>query len=380
MRTIDRTGGTFLHTSRTNPASVREKDMPEHLKSPDITYPHDLTPVILKNLEDIGIDALIPIGGDDTLSFAAHLNKERFPQIATMERVVQKRGARVYVDTGQTGTTRAIVAPYSVRAVAGATVSTPLEWDEVGGDLDPLILFLPLHRLAAHLPPQVQVYAKAEWFNPGGSIKDRPALNILRGALADGLLSPGKRLLDSTSGNMGIAYATFGAALGVPVTLTLPGNASPERVTILRALGAELILTDPLEGSDGAIRLARQLAAEQPERYSAASPMALLPLGVNQLILHGTADEALENIWNQRWWNDSERASWKLNGIAARVATGMHPEAILASALSVGPRSAGLLGIQHGLCLIRADYDGLRQHGRCRNLTEQPDMGNVLPG
>jgi 6-phosphofructokinase len=82
VRTIDRTGGTFLHTSRTNPASVREKDMPEHLRAPGLTYPHDLTPTILKNLEDIGIDALIPIGGDDTLSFAAHLNKERFPQIA----------------------------------------------------------------------------------------------------------------------------------------------------------------------------------------------------------------------------------------------------------------------------------------------------------
>ncbi len=82
VRTIDRTGGTFLHTSRTNPSAVREKDMPAHLKSDGVTYPADLTPQILKNLEDIGIDALIPIGGDDTLSYAAHLNKERFPQIA----------------------------------------------------------------------------------------------------------------------------------------------------------------------------------------------------------------------------------------------------------------------------------------------------------
>ncbi len=113
----------------------------------------------------------------------------------------------------------------------------------------------------------VQVFAKAEWFNPGGSIKDRPALNILRNAIAEGHLTPGKRLLDSTSGNMGIAYATFGAALGIPVTLAVPANASPERFTILRALGAELILTDPLEGSDGALRVARQMAAEQPERY-----------------------------------------------------------------------------------------------------------------
>lgn len=126
---------------------------------------------------------------------------------------------------------------------------------------------IPLHRITAGLAPGVQVLAKAEWFNPGGSIKDRPALNILRTALADGSLRPEKRLLDSTSGNMGIAYATFGAALGISVTLALPANASPERITILRALGAELILTDPLEGSDGAIQVARKLAAEQPERY-----------------------------------------------------------------------------------------------------------------
>ena len=126
---------------------------------------------------------------------------------------------------------------------------------------------LPLRRIGAHLPETVKVFAKAEWFNPGGSVKDRPALNILRTALCEGALDGGKRLLDSTSGNMGIAYATFGAALGIPVTLTLPANASPERIAILRALGAELILTDPLEGSDGAILVARRLAAEQPERY-----------------------------------------------------------------------------------------------------------------
>jgi len=126
---------------------------------------------------------------------------------------------------------------------------------------------LALRRIQAGVAPGVQILTKAEWFNPGGSIKDRPALNILRQAMADGLLAPRKRLLDSTSGNMGISYATFGAALGIGVTLTLPANASSERITILRALGAELILTDPLEGSDGAIREARRLAAEQPECY-----------------------------------------------------------------------------------------------------------------
>jgi cysteine synthase B len=126
---------------------------------------------------------------------------------------------------------------------------------------------LGLRRLGAALSPGVRVYAKAEWFNPGGSIKDRPALNILRTALADGALQGERILLDSTSGNMGIAYATFGAALGIPITLALPANASPERIAILRALGAVLVLSDPLEGTDGAQRLARQMADEQPERY-----------------------------------------------------------------------------------------------------------------
>jgi cysteine synthase B len=143
------------------------------------------------------------------------------------------------------------------------STSSPVELEALVGNT-PL---LRLRRVTQDLSPQVEVYAKAEWFNPGGSIKDRPALNILRRALEDGLLAGGRRLLDSTSGNMGISYATFGAALGVPVTLALPSNASPERIAILRALDAELILTDPLEGSDGAICVARKLAEEQPERY-----------------------------------------------------------------------------------------------------------------
>jgi cysteine synthase B len=126
---------------------------------------------------------------------------------------------------------------------------------------------IPLRRVTEHLPSTVAVLAKAEWYNPGGSVKDRPALNILRTAIANGDLLPGKRLLDSTSGNMGISYATLGAALGVEVTLALPANASQERIAILRALGAELVLTDPLEGSDGALRVARRMAAEQPDRY-----------------------------------------------------------------------------------------------------------------
>ncbi len=126
---------------------------------------------------------------------------------------------------------------------------------------------LQIRRLAAGLEPGVRVFAKAEWFNPGGSVKDRPALNIIRTALAHGKLAHGRRLLDSTSGNMGIAYATFGAALDIPTTLCLPANASPERITILRTLGAELVLTDASAGSDGSIREARKMAEERPDLY-----------------------------------------------------------------------------------------------------------------
>ncbi len=126
---------------------------------------------------------------------------------------------------------------------------------------------LPLRGITTGISAGVLVLAKAEWFNPGGSVKDRPALNILRTALMEGKLRPGMRLLDSTSGNMGIAYATFGAAAKVPVTLVIPSNASVERIAILRALGAELVLTDATEGSDGAMLKARQMAAENPHLY-----------------------------------------------------------------------------------------------------------------
>ena len=130
---------------------------------------------------------------------------------------------------------------------------------------------LRLERTAVEygLAREVHLYAKAEWFNPGGSIKDRAALNIIRTAEENGLLRPGMTLLDSTSGNTGIAYAMLGAARGFHVKLTVPGNVSPERMAILRAYGAELILTDPLEGSDGALLEARRLAAEDPTLFYA---------------------------------------------------------------------------------------------------------------
>lgn len=111
----------------------------------------------------------------------------------------------------------------------------------------------------------VQVLAKAEWTNPGGSVKDRAASNIVAEALQDGKLGIGRALLDSTSGNTGIAYAMLGAAYGIPVTLCMPSNVSKERKRILHAYGAAVIYTDPGEGSDGAIRKAQEIAAAEPE-------------------------------------------------------------------------------------------------------------------
>jgi S-sulfo-L-cysteine synthase (O-acetyl-L-serine-dependent) len=115
--------------------------------------------------------------------------------------------------------------------------------------------------------PGVELYAKAEWQNPGGSVKDRAAARMILEGEASGRLTHGKTILDATSGNTGIAYAMVGAARGYSVKLCVPENASPERKLILRALGAELVLTNPLESTDGAIREARRLYAEDPERY-----------------------------------------------------------------------------------------------------------------
>jgi len=115
--------------------------------------------------------------------------------------------------------------------------------------------------------PGVRILGKAEWYNPGGSVKDRPALWMIRDGEKSGELGPGKVILDATSGNTGIAYAWIGASLGYKVKLCMPKNASEERKKILRAYGVEVVLTDPGEGSDGAIREARRLYAEDPERY-----------------------------------------------------------------------------------------------------------------
>jgi cysteine synthase B len=141
--------------------------------------------------------------------------------------------------------------------------------------------------------PQIQILGKAEWTNPGGSVKDRAALNIIETALRSGRLGPGQRLLDATSGNTGIAYAMIGAARGIPVTLCVPENVSIERKRILAAYGAEIIWTDPLEGTDGAIRKATALYAAEPGKYFYADQYSN---DANWLAhYHGTANE----IWSQ---------------------------------------------------------------------------------
>jgi S-sulfo-L-cysteine synthase (O-acetyl-L-serine-dependent) len=153
----------------------------------------------------------------------------------------------------------------------------------------PLLRF---DQLTAHLP-NVTLLGKAEWHNPGGSVKDRAASNIVAEGRRNGRFAPGKTLLDATSGNTGIAYAMLGAAEGFPVTLCMPQNVSAERKRILGVYGAEILYTDPGEGSDGAIRLARELAAKHPEKYFYADQYSN---DANwQAHYHGTANE----IWQQ---------------------------------------------------------------------------------
>jgi cysteine synthase B len=115
--------------------------------------------------------------------------------------------------------------------------------------------------------PAIEFAAKAEWFNPGGSVKDRPALGMIQAGLASGALGPGKTIIDATSGNTGIAYAMIGAALGYPVKLCLPDSASQERKRILAAFGAEMVITPGDEATDGAIRRVHQIVAADPEKY-----------------------------------------------------------------------------------------------------------------
>ena len=162
-----------------------------------------------------------------------------------------------------------MIAPAAVRARL-ARPTGPEEGPLAGPSVLDLIGNTPmveLQRVRDGVAPGVRMLAKLEGFNPGGSVKDRPALKMIQDGVARGLLVPGKTILDSTSGNTGIALAMIGAALGYPVRLVMPGNVSAERKQVVNAFGAEVTYSDALEGSDGAIRLCREILAEQPSRY-----------------------------------------------------------------------------------------------------------------
>ncbi len=153
---------------------------------------------------------------------------------------------------------------------------------------------LRLDALTSHLTgARVQILGKAEWANPGGSVKDRAATAIVTAAREAGALTGGQHLLDATSGNTGIAYAMLGSAMGFPVTLCMPTNVSPERKAILSAYGAHVVWTDPADGSDGAIRRARELAASEPAKYFYADQYSNNANWLSHY--HGTANE----IWEQ---------------------------------------------------------------------------------
>ena len=154
----------------------------------------------------------------------------------------------------------------------------------------------PLIRLdrVARSAPDVEVYVKLEFMNPGGSVKDRPALRMMLDAIEDGRLTDDKILIDSTSGNTGVAYSLMGAALGYRVQLVMPKNVTKARKDITQAFGTELIFSDPMEGSDGAIRLVRQIVAKNPEKYfypdqysNVSNPLAHY---------HGTGAEILDAL------------------------------------------------------------------------------------
>lgn len=145
--------------------------------------------------------------------------------------------------------------------------------------------------------PGSKIYLKLEYTNPGGSVKDRPALRMVQDAIADGRFSSDKILIDATSGNTGVAYSLFGAAFGRKVALVMPGNVSKARKDITEAYGTQLIFSDPMEGSDGAIRLVRKLVAESPEKYfysdqysNPSNPLAHY---------HGTGREILEQVGDE---------------------------------------------------------------------------------
>jgi cysteine synthase B len=215
----------------------------------------------------------------------------------------------------------------------------------------------PLLRLRAvtKKAPDVPVYAKLEFENPGGSVKDRAALRMILDARADGRLTPGKTLIDSTSGNTGVAYSLFGAALGIPIRLVMPSNVSKARKDIARAFGTEIVWSDPLEGSDGAIRLAKELVAKEPDRYFYPDQYA----NQSNPLAHyeGTGPEILRDVGDQiTHFVAGLGTSGTMMGTARRLRE--HHRPIRCVAVEPDVALHGLEGLKHmASSLVPAIYD-----------------------
>ncbi len=215
----------------------------------------------------------------------------------------------------------------------------------------------PLLRLSKVAPnaPDVEIYVKLEFANPGGSVKDRPALRMVRDAMADGRLTPDKTLIDSTSGNTGVAYSLIGAALGFRVQLVMPKNVTKARKDITQAFGTELIFSDPLEGSDGAIRLVKEVVSEAPDKYfypdqysNPSNPLAHY---------HGTAGEILDALGDRiTHFVTGLGTSGTMMGTTRR----LHEHARPVHCVAVEPAEAlhGLEGLKHmGSSIVPPIFD-----------------------
>ncbi len=251
------------------------------------------------------------------------------------------------------------------------TAATPARIQTLGTTLFDRIGNTPLVRLEelTRNLPGVQIVGKAEWTNPGGSVKDRAASAIVADAMRRNLLSPTRGLLDATSGNTGIAYAMLGAATGFPVTLTMPSNVSVERKRYLAAYGATIVWTDPADGSDGAIRKARAIVAAEPDRYFYADQY-----GNDQNWLshyHTTANE----IWAQTEHQITHfvaglGTSGTFMGTTRRLRE-LNPEI---KCISMQPASAfnGLEGLKHmATAIVPRIYDPLLADGNIDLETER---------
>jgi cysteine synthase B len=216
--------------------------------------------------------------------------------------------------------------------------------------------------------PSVEVYLKLEFANPGGSVKDRPALRMMQDAIADGRLTHDKILIDSTSGNTGVAYSLFGAALGHRIMLVMPSNVSKARKDITRAFGTEIVFSDPMEGSDGAIHLAREMVAKEPDRFfypdqysNPSNPLAHY-LGTAAEILHDVGDRITHFV-----------AGLGTTGTMMGTSRRLREHGRPIRCVAVEPTDAlhGLEGLKHlPSSLVPAIYDPTLPHETMRVTTE----------